>query len=204
MMSEKPILFSGQMVRAILDGRKTMTRRVAKIIGIMGNKLPVTAEGERLIELEPGEFNRGVFHYESLSALSGPYRLPAAVGDMLWVREALQSGGDASVVYQADGAVHPDAEWVWKRLTLPSTHCPRGLSRITLKVTGVKVERLQDISSVDAELEGVNCDMSPRTFIDHFRNLWNSINGPGSWDANPWVSAISFERVTAVCNAVAM
>lgn len=204
---ERPIIFSAPMVRAILEGRKTQTRRIAKITGVMGDKLPVTAEGERLIELEPGEFNRGVFHYESLSALSGPYRLPYAVGDTLWVREGFADtagmGFDVRFHYKADVRDGSESDEIRKQYGVkwkPSIHMPRIASRITLKVTGVKVERLQDISEDDAKAEGASPKYAngwpSREHIGGFYEIWQSINGPGSWEENPWVAAISFERVS--------
>jgi hypothetical protein len=185
-MTDKPILFSGPMVRAILDGRKTQTRRV-------------------------------------VSDTKATMATKTAPGDRLWVREALERGvtfgigGDEikSVVYRADGKTHTDANWRWKRDTLPSIHCPRALSRITLEVTGVKVERLQDISEDDAIAEGMTQEtaeavMQPEELAVYasthilcphsrarilFEHVWETINGPGSWDANPWVAAYTFRVI---------
>ena len=157
-MTDKPILFSGPMVRALLDGRKTQTRRVAKITAVMGDKVGVTSPNESLIEMEPGEFHKGIFHYESVDALSGPYHLPYAIGDHLWVREGLHRDPDLWR-YRAD-----DEEVGWparrdlayrKRDYLPSIHMPRWASRLTLVVTDVRVQRLQEISAEDAQAEGV-------------------------------------------------
>ena len=146
---ERPIIFSGPMIRAILEGRKTQTRRIVKP--------------------------------NCLSKLS-PY---GRTGDRLWVRETWGHNPEGpGYVYRSDGdfdmKFHGDR---WR----PSIHMPRWASRITLEVTGVRVERLQDINEEDALAEGV----------EHaFRSLWESINGPGSWDANPWVWVVEFRRVS--------
>lgn len=207
-MGDKPILFSGPMVRALLDGRKTQTRRVAKITAIMGNKVGITSPNERLIELDPGEFRRGIFHYESTDALSGPYRLPYAPGDRLWVRETCRAEelsrpptkrpatrterqrlGRTLVVETddldgADGVRYlSDNHWqkiessreagdAWIELyhyggrgkggvgnKVPSIYMPRWASRLTLIVTDMRVQRVQEISEADAMAEGVELDL---------------------------------------------
>lgn len=177
-MRERPIPFIAPMVRAILDGTKTQTRRVAK--------------PKRSIEPMTDEC---------------PYGLP---GDRLWVKEALRcfewmDGGETSVEYVASpGVMHDDAEWVWKRDTLPGMFMPRRLSRLTLEITDVRVELLQDISKADAIAEGVaeyarSHLGEPEAFTAYgqFEFLWNAINGHGSWDDNPWVWVITFRRVGA-------
>lgn len=214
-MSERPIIFSGPMVRAILDGRKTQTRRVLKLPTKTHSGGPiyehpkmggwaVTTHGGggsfrfgRNGEKIPEPERPGIWHQTTGVGVVAPYE----VGDVLWVREAWRTieefddipprelPRDAPI--QHDGA--PPFRFAGRRR--PSIHMPRWASRITLKVTGVKVERLNDISPTDAEEEGVKCDMSPRTFVDHYRNLWERIHGPGSWEANPWIVAISFERI---------
>jgi len=201
-MTERPIIFSAPMVRAILDGRKTQTRRVLK-------PQPVQAAGP---------FS---------DVLIGGDRHPYRVGDTLWVREAFALGhyyddedkpiGDLRPFYAATMDVgrwyDPDADqWRDRPRWRPSIHMPRWASRITLRVTDVRVERLQDISEQDAIAEGVlvgqlpgcfhsgigRLDVEWRSTAPHaFEHLWESINGPGTWDANPWVAAISFERLHA-------
>jgi hypothetical protein len=177
--TERPILFSAPMVRAILSGTKTQTRRVVK--------------GMALLWLRPDGFT------PEFTALPEnglcPYGQP---GDRLWVREAWRAWPDG-VAYRADisdadlaDAVH--APW------RPSIHMHRAASRITLEITAVRVERLQDISEADAKAEGVTrpvpmLDDDPSTYVDAFGDLWASINGPGSWDSNPWVWVIEFRRV---------
>ena len=218
-MSDRPIIFSGPMVQAILAGRKTQTRRIAKINAIMGNRVAVTSPDERLIELEPGEFRRGLFHCDSTGALTGAYRLPAATGDRLWVRETWAAGACAEGLsptclhqgfwrrdngglwYRADEAepahpITPRGRW------RPSIHMPRWASRLTLLVTDVRVQRLQEISEGDAIAEGVvprwpdgveiRHDGSGGVCREAFAHLWNILHGPDAWAENPWVAAITF------------
>lgn len=194
-MTDRPILFSAPMVRALLDGRKTQTRRIAKITAVMGNKVAIESPDEKLIELEDGEFRRGFFHYESTSALSGQYRLPCAVGDRLWVRETWCYGpagqfADAPIYYRAtDNDVEGCAGYTkrgdrrspWR----PSIHMPRRLSRLTLAVTDVRVQRLQEISESDACAEGATArdavidigGMSKGWCMD-----WSQIGTPSPFD----------------------
>lgn len=179
-MRERPIPFIAPMVRAILDGTKTQTRRVAK--------------PKRSIEPMTDEC---------------PYGLP---GDRLWVKEALRcfewmDGGETSVEYVASpGVMHDDAEWVWKRDTLPGMFMPRRLSRLTLEITDVRVERLQDISADDCRAEGHPVDFARSSDAevhddaarDWYRDLWDSMNGDRApWHSNPWVWVVSFRRVGA-------
>lgn len=201
-MRERPILFSTPMVRAILAGAKTQTRRVVK------PQPDIVAEGGTVVGVSTAQDQR----YGRLGkALRCPYGQP---GERLWVREAfIHEPADycweasvsipcrpAATVYRAD--VDGDtrgAGWT------PSIHMPRSLSRITLEVTGVRVERLQDISKADAMAEGApsshrSIDRISRAFgypdfpRSWYAQLWESINGPGSWDANPWVWVVEFRR----------
>lgn len=233
---ERPILFQGAMVRAILAGTKTQTRRAIKytarrpidFLGGGGKDGPdwndpscwgyETSEGGEWVVLRRD--NRDPETY----ALPCPYGRP---GDRLWVREAFMHepadycweasvsipSRPASTVYRADYPNSQPGEG-WK----PSIHMPRNLSRIDLEITEVRVERLQAITDADAVAEGVEdtaqlgacfVDESVRTWRDYtdperlacksaavsYRTLWERINGPGSWDANPWVWAVSFKRV---------
>jgi hypothetical protein len=191
-VKERPILFSGPMVRALLDGTKTQTRRVVK-----AKHLPFV---ENLL----GAFLDGRWNQRPL-----PYGQP---GDRLWVREAWapeqydaeamsMDAVDASVrmpAYRADFSGQPAYKW------RPSIHMPRVASRILLEVTGLRVQRLQEIGELDARAEGAepndayagpakNRDCGWR---NGYRILWEQINGPGSWAANPWVWVIEFKRVT--------
>lgn len=218
-MKARPILFSAPMVRALLAGTKTQTRRVCK-----------PAHDEALCEIV------GPFDDETGTCLFGdaegdvkfacPYGAP---GDRLWVREAWRTAksldaqspaaiGDmcidagyrkpwAPLVYEADG--HRNSEWRGFEMsgdaepgkTRVSIHMPRWASRILLYVLSVRVEQLQDISDQDALAEGVSPDMGLRwqsgddTPRGMYGELWESINGPGSWDTNPWVWVVEFKRI---------
>ena len=198
---ERPILFSGAMVRAILDGSKTQTRRVAKPV-----KHPdlgdVYAPGALVLEREP----------QHVIDRACPYGQP---GDRLYVRETWAQPttlDPGPTFYRADypdsvlGKYEnlPPAEAItWK----PSIHMPRALSRILLEITGVRVERLNDCSEADARAEGIapeldgwtdysnpSCQMCPNP-VDSYRTLWDSINGAGAWAANPWVWVVEFRRI---------
>lgn len=137
--------------------------------------------------------------------LGCPYGQP---GDRLWVREAwARDDEDGQLMYRADVGRDLCAD-AWR----PSIHMPRWASRITLEVTAVRVERLQDISEADAQAEGVIPKWEPgcsgrlmdafggfsfRPAASAYAELWEQINGPGAWDANPWVWVVEFKRVTA-------
>jgi len=196
-MSERPIIFSAPMIRALLDGRKTMTRRILKPqpelnsagLWVFPPKWTAAAFvkwGQAAQTDEDGL--RLLFESEKAKAA-----LPYAVGDSLWVREAWRTTNPVS--YEADYNREPN-DGCRGRLR-PSIHMPRWASRITLEVTAVKVERLQNMNRGDAMEEGCpfpNMAAGPNP-LDWFRDLWTSLHGPGSWEANPWVAAITFERV---------
>ena len=190
-MKERPILFSAPMVRALLEDRKTQTRRILKpqpqvgtekVLEYHGNLFyPWSDSGSRLL---PDQ------HWKC------PHGAP---GDRLWVKESIVRGygNDMQMSrYSADGMPTVADAWWWQRNHLSSIHCPRGLSRILLEVNGVRVERLQDISEADAAAEGVDCirDLDP-TYRDAYRHLWKDLNGAGSWEANPWVWVVGFKRL---------
>ncbi len=188
---ERPILFSAPMVRAILEGRKTVTRRVVKGAAL-----------KWLIDFTPE------FVADRANDLC-PY---GVAGDRLWVRETFidlrgtgvehrpdPDGPIQRYAYAADYRPGSHSDETRKDYGLkhkPSIHMPRAACRILLEITAVRVERLQDISHEQAELEGVQCNWSPRGFREHFQELWDTINGAGAWDANPWVWAIEFKKVT--------
>ncbi len=192
----KPILFNADMVRAILEGRKTQTRRVVKPDPEIADSFIIRDDGTiSACHVDPPCFpgDTGGVDYDEIRC---PYGQP---GDRLWVRETFANiglkGYPPTWFYRADGDELPpfdgrceDNKW------RPSIHMPRAASRIDLEITAVRVERVQDISVEDALDEGIvhstlNC---PRM---EFAQLWNKINGPDAWDQNPWVWVIEFERV---------
>lgn len=214
-MNEKPILFSSPMVRAILDGRKSVTRRVVKpyvqreITNTSGETStdPVNISDVDIEYLADAWNGAGWYvtlseYPEEGSRFLGhcPYGKP---GDLLWIRETWMCG-EYGRRHQSQGMVHyrADAESLgaWR----PSTFMPRWASRITLRITDVRVERLQEITDNDALAEGItgvlddgiwsyNGHVLPR---DGFADLWDSINGKSCpWTDNPFVWVVSFERV---------
>ena len=177
-MNEKPILFSTPMVRAILDGRKTMTRRVVKCDSIVDNKPYWNIGG----------FREGNFPYQ--------------VGIWLWVRETWQGTKDCISYKASDPQQVVEFNYEpWR----PSIFMPRWASRITLEITNVRVERLQDISAPDCVNEGINTqgpydvaiyDEFSSHSIAQFAYLWDSINSKKyPWESNPWVFVISFKKL---------
>lgn len=202
---DRPILFSGLMVRAILDGRKTQTRRVFCIKDPMGKKHAITSPKEEILEFDDGSFN-----YLSTGALSGPYPCPYGhPGDRLWVREAWRTYASldhlpprhiehgAGIQYEAGGSSVSGCDRLHGMGKYrPPMFMPIWASRITLEIADIRVERLQDISEADAISEGVYSDPAAPA-RDGFQLLWNSINAARGfgWDSNPWVWVISFNRV---------
>jgi hypothetical protein len=201
-MTERPILFSGPMVRAILDDRKIQTRRPVK--------LQPPAATREVITFHHPDPRTHFWAFDGGSLLDWAHPCPYGnVGDRLYVRETWQHSNhpfgpyepDCTVFYRADyldDPLGPDLERSAdgiRRQWRPSIHMPRAASRITLEVTGVRVERLQSISDDDAFAEGSPEDATwPR---DWYRDLWNDLNaerGHG-WDANPWVWVVEFKRL---------
>ncbi len=232
-MKERPILFKAEMVRAILEGRKTQTRRIMKPQpeDRHGVTQRITCSSDDKWEAEATE-----------QQWDFPY---GKVGDRLWVREAFDIIDDPVSVDVGDAVIlekfgieddQDAARWgrclkrgkdgerlvadyksdnpqrmidiAGKRKWRPSIHMPRWASRIDLEITGIKVERLQDISEANAMAEGVErLKLSPSeingmrvhpmtsSYRDAFQSLWKSINGPDSWDENPCVWCVSFKRV---------
>ena len=236
-MKERPIIFSAPMVRAILAGAKTQTRRVVKPqpdVDEMGN---ACWNGWNY-----GQTTDGVPVFKTLASpipssrtkrVLCPYGRP---GDRLWVRETwycddyrVQRGpylkpddldvaearDDGTLIYRASSGDRPyEAE---QPVFHPSIHMPRWASRVTLEITSVLVERLQDISDADARAEGIYTRIShkegiagrpaatrldgsqvlvmPGTARMDYRSLWKSLHGTDSWDANPWVWVVEFKRI---------
>ncbi len=214
-MKERPILFSAPMVRALLAGTKTQTRRECKFTS--GGHLKEVNGHRRWHRADPD------------AILACPYGRP---GERLWVRESwryccaqMSPHCVATIEYKADGAkrniaVKPEQlpqprpengeGWdermryleKWWAMGRPSIHMPRWASRITLEVTGVRIERLQEISDADAWSEGIDQNealsmgCTDMAAVAAFSALSESINGPDSWDANPWVWVVEFKRIT--------
>ncbi|HHH0662654.1 TPA: hypothetical protein ACPZJL_004196 [Yersinia enterocolitica] len=192
-MNEKPILFNSEMVNAILSGRKTQTRR------IMGNQ-PAGQDLETVHVRHNDDFN---FQWYGNLGESSYFPCPLGKpGDQLWVREAFAAGlcTESTLAYRATHKTE-DLEEGWGETIkwTPSIHMPRWASRINLLITGVRVERLQDISDADASAEGckISSMQSGECLSDMFARLWKSIYGDESWQANPWVWVINFERMEA-------
>ncbi len=216
---ERPILFSAPMVRAILAGIKSQTRRIVKpqpYVDGMGN---FCWNGSNFGQDFKGPRVQAIASpvpSSKTKRVHCPYGRP---GDVLWVREAHWWYEDShdpvtgyfpppltieDVEYRADG--NSD-----RRCWRSPIHMPRWASRIDLRITDVRVERLQDISPDDAKAEAAPCYVcgNPMTGLGDddcycfrrrpdatdFRNAWEFINGPGSWDANPWVWVVEFERI---------
>ena len=213
-IKERPILFSAPMVRAILEGRKTVTRRATKV------QPHIDASGNFCV----GSSNYGQDGYGkpvTKHFVNGccPYGKP---GDRLWVRETFidlrgtgverrpdPDGPLQRYAYAADcrpGSHSDEARKDFGLKYKPSIHMPRAACRILLEITGVRVERLQDITYEQAAAEGVHrgplrewcasdeggaCHKYP---VPAFRDLWQSVGG--NWDANPWVWVVEFKRVT--------
>lgn len=186
-MADRPILFNDAMVRAILAGTKTQTRRVVK--------------GDPLRWLDESGFSPDFMSHPENDLC--PYGQP---GDRLWVRETFQRfSDDGEILYKADPAGFDEMNELKRDGCLearwrPAIHMPRWASRITLEVTAVRIERLQQISEEDAKAEGaigaLNNSIGDNWCArEAFAALWQSINGPGSWDANPWVWVIEFKRL---------
>ena len=193
-MKERPILFNAPMIRAILANTKTQMRRIFKPDRMTwdanGRYTTYAMRGGELSTTGSGPFKPSSWlHY-------CPYGQP---GDRLWVRESFArvptACGSEDIVFAADYQDGSDRA-AGVRYT-PSIHMPRAVSRITLEITGVRVERLQDISRGDAMAEGCpfpNMAQGPDP-RDWYAELWGAINGPDSWAENPWVWVVEFRRL---------
>ncbi|WP_394521668.1 hypothetical protein C1N60_08765 [Pantoea sp. SGAir0184] len=199
-MKERGMIFNAEMVRAVLDGSKTQTRRM-----LTPRQLKMIDTAAAIGECYPLESG---YQHENSQSYYREWCPFGAVGDRLWVREtfgfSIRSVGGSpheQVVYRAS---KPDAVRLYDcngkpdpMKWTPSIHMRRKYSRITLEITGVRVERLQDISDIDAIAEGCStADMrSGDSARDVYARLWSSIYGADSWQANPWVWVIEFKRV---------
>lgn len=182
-MRERPILLNGDMVRAVLNGSKTQTRRI-----LTPHQLKMIEAAAHAGECYPLESGHQHANSQSYYREWCPFGLP---GDRLWVREAwARYNIDQNSHDMAYRATTPD-DWPKEGRWRPSIHMPRWASRITLEITGVRVERLQDINAEDAAAEGI----TGRAKMHDFGVLWSSIYGDESWQANPWVWVIEFKRV---------
>lgn len=210
-MADRPLALPAPMVRALLEHRKTQTRRIA----------PRPTDHFHADYTDPVIVD-GRAYWTGRSGSRRPIPRCHAIGDRLWVRESLDlcRGGRVdlpgwSAGYAADGAdldltLGGLLAWVegYKRRLVPSIHMPRAASRITLIVTDVRVQRLHNISEADAIAEGVfvpeaqYAQQGARAPVLAYAGLWESINGPGSWALNPWVTATTF--VPHLCNIDAM
>lgn len=192
-MKTIPMIFNTEMVKALLDGRKTVTRRPIK--------MPMR-DRDIGCELSPrevsAEIDNGLF-------LNSPY----CIGDLIWVRETshcLMTKNESGWLqtkkryFSADNYSKPEYEvddfHIWK--TIPSIHMPRWASRLTLRVTDVRIERAQDITEEEAKAEGAFCsnvnefhNAASPSYCRAFKNIWNSIYS--NWDENPYVWVIEFE-----------
>jgi hypothetical protein len=197
-MKARPILFNGPMIRALLAGSKTQTRRVVK-------PQPNSGPNGEMVCLGGEEW--GLLD----GILSGDWRCPyGRPGDLLWCRETWAHVHGITqrpaAIYRSDpmydGCKPGDFPWQWR----PSIHMPRWASRITLEITDVAVDQVQEISGIDARREGVSVPAHiPHDGADlywarrEFRSLWDSINAARGfgWDANPWVWCLSFRLIEA-------
>jgi hypothetical protein len=201
---ERPILFSGAMVRAILDGRKTQTRRVVKpqpthrlIQGLGGVTIGMNPADDGAVWYDADGIGPG-------REVRSPY---GGVGDRLWVREAwwhfTKSREADRICYAADPGISTLPLFGWTARKRPSIHMPRTASRITLEITGYRAERVQVITEADAEAEGFSGNDLAGTGLGYFDDreafcaTWNKLNGPRGygWDVNPWVWVLTFRRL---------
>lgn len=240
-MKERPILFSGPMIRAILEGRKTQTRRVMK---------PQPASVEYWLHGKRSDRLHGLPSMRDETgqgwSMCGPFRCPYIAEGMyageagklgnsridditerkslLWVRETWRTRREWDAIAPSKLPLQFEIEdpvnWRWAREQYihyaespeqngvlhgklrPSIFLPRWASRITLEVTGVRVERLQQITTADAQAEGFPYDgpQPEGARVRWYRELWNSINGPNAWSVNPWVWVVEFQPVKEVAH----
>lgn len=208
-MKERQIIFNAEMVRAILDGRKTQTRRIV-----------VNVQPDNCVALRKPTKTKGGTYTHVIDAPKHGLCPFGKVGDRLWVRETTEvdeetsdilclsrySADKAPVLYSGDPAdpyTGSIAHWNYPRPVRPSIHMPRWASRIQLEITGARVERLNAISEDDAMAEGMDDGTSAAAIAvgwfekpqRAFQRLWERLYGEDSWASNPWVWVIEFKRV---------
>lgn len=215
-MRELPILMNGAMVRAVLEGRKTVTRRLVTRLEGFGK---ITEFGKSDTHGYAWHFRDRRALWNDISAARLPNLCPIAkVGDRLYVRETWRPHGDAAlsectgpenIMFHAGLDEFEAGIFKWR----PSIHMPKWAARIWLEVTAVRVERLQDITEEQARAEGIepvrwgdgegeinwrDYQRAGDEFTDpraSFGSLWNAINGPGAVALNPWVWVVEFRRI---------
>lgn len=222
----KPILFSTPMVQAILEGRKTMTRREVKKkfsnTDIQWKELH-SGRDRILVEMQndtpppvKNEYGTTTYKLRAYMEVKCPY---GQIGDVLWVREKFrkhhpvdESGYidfETTIVEYAadnpeplyltdgDGFVRTNKDGSEKFVPFkPSIHMPKDACRLFLQITNIRVERLQEVSEADAIAEGWGgISKTGDAPLSWFYNLWQLINGPGSWEANPWVWVVEFKQI---------
>lgn len=229
MNKERPILFSTPMVQAILEGRKTQTRRIVRYNITLESDMPPKGLLENFAVYDKKGVQYWLDGEDCPATLANGFCPYGSSGDILWVREtwnitrgwgenisgeAINSVNGTDYVYKATTPFrknpdHPEfGDLVWK----PSIHMPKAACRLFLKITDIRVERLWDITELDAFAEGIDdegdsyieaeCAQSAGVPVSagspaqhSFANLWIRINGPDSWDANPWVWVIEFDKI---------
>lgn len=172
------ISFSTPLVRALLAGEKSQTRRIIK---------PCADP-----EIKPGDV---VMSWPADQAVRTGlrFRPPYSIGDRLYVKEGIERTAEGAIAYRADGEVIPGSAWAWKPRTLPHRYMPKGLARLALTVTNVRIERLHDITIADILAEGVKREPS-QSPGDAWRALWNGLHDRDGerWADNPWLIALTF------------
>lgn len=200
-MTAKPIIFSAPMVRALLEGRKTQTRRVMNVQpqpyagGVHPDNIakhPAPYIDAYCSERKTAANPRGMSHdwkWWTEDDRSGPFvgECPYIPGDLLWVREELECARGEALGYPSDCACLPNTPWTWKKDTLPAMFMPRWASRLTLRVTNIRAEQLQDISRGDAILEGAS--MRPAcngcmSRYDGWSMDWAKVGAPSKFGVN--------------------
>lgn len=215
-MKERPILFNAEMVKAILEGRKTQTSRLLKVQPpVADKKIMPLYQVEPMPKVTEVSFHEvlenNIPHCSSISRCKCPF---GKIGDHLWVRETFLhiddtedklDGMGSQTYYKASTDTKSDRAYMekhglkWK----PSIHMPRSACRLVLEITNVRVERLQDITKEDAKAEGFDYSTHPSAIEmgyaigakTNFRFTWEEIYGQSSWNQNPWVWVVEFKVI---------